>query len=318
MTGYVSSVNMPENPYQKSTDIGVKESNYGPENRQFIGDMNMANYSAQMHQAELLKQRQWALEDANYNSPAELRKRLEQAGYNPSLMSGMVQTANQPVRAATANTPNATMSNMSGYAAARQQAGANLLKAGENIAQSFVTAQNIQNIRADTNLKNSQSVKALSESAMTNQQRSQANDLFNTQKQALIQDLLGKTLENRERDRYYHEQMPEVIKNLRSNTNLSDAKIGEIEANVKDIQSRIDQRLVQNKATREQIKLVQEQTKEIFNRNSTFNQTREQDVKQLEYELLQLKLNLEKYGGVNTNNGSLLNDIKRTIYMLRN
>lgn len=253
LNNYLDAVNMPQNPYQSSTNVGTKEKTYGAENRQFIAETNMAQYNQQAHAAELYQQRQWALQDAEYNSPKAFRQRLEEAGYNPALMAGAVQTANQPVRASTANTPTGSISNMSGYAAAKNAQAANVIKAGENLTASLANAQLMRLQDADINLKNTQSVKTMIDAASTDQQRRFANDLFSYNKQALQSDIANKNADTLLKFRQGTELIDQQIKEIASKTAFNDASVDHI----------INQIANENKLTSAQVAKMKQEASEI-------------------------------------------------------
>lgn len=262
LNGYLGGVDTSQVQYNPISGMGHKG-----EKMQYEADVQMAMYNNQVHEAELLKQRQWALEDAQYNSPAELRKRLEEAGYNPALMSGAIQTANAPVRSATSNTPSGSISNMSGYASARQAAFSNIIQAGQNLSTSYLQSQQAKQVDANINLLNSQSVNTLAAAAKTSQDKQQASDLFSTQKQALEADLVGKVQENSIRKQYYEEVVPQELQKLAQDVNLSNAQIQKIavdvgnqtaltNAQIKDIKQGVKesaQRILQSSATIDQL-----------------------------------------------------------------
>lgn len=250
LTGYYDSSMLPGNAYQDA-------KLYGPERRQTNQELSMADYNNQVHEAELLKQRQWSLEDRDYNSPAEMRKRLEDAGYNPALMSGAIQTANAPVRVSTANSPTASVSNMSGYENAKNQTGSNLIEAGKSLFTAMMTQKQMQAIDSQINLQNSQGIETLSRAAKTDTERKQMSDLFTYQKDALIQNIaLMKSnvdLNNAELSQVIpmrlaqmqkgvqlqDAQIENMAKQLEINKNLTKAEIASIRQNIQESASRI-------------------------------------------------------------------------------
>lgn len=262
LTGYYNSNMLPQSAYENAKF-------YGPEKLQSRQETNMADYNNQVHEAELLKQRKWALEDRDYNSPAEMRKRLEDAGYNPALMSGAIQTANAPVRASSANSPTASVSSMSGYESARNQAGANLIEAGKSLVTAMMTNKQMDSIDSQINLQNSQSIEALSRAAKTDTERQQLSDLFVYQKDAMIQEIaLRKSnvdLNNAELSQVIpmrlatmqkgielqDAQIDNMAKQLGINKALSRAEIASINQAIKESASRI----LNNTETLEQIKI---------------------------------------------------------------
>lgn len=218
LPNYLDSVNLPNNVY--SNQLG-----YGQESKQFKADSAMALYNNQVHQAELLQQRKWALEDAQFNTPAELRKRLEDAGYNPSLMSGMIQTANQQTRGVTANTPQAQSSNMSGYAQADAQNMANVINAGQSLMSTQAQLQAIEQSKAMVGLTNSQAVNQLAQAAKTAQDKVQAKDLFSYQVNALESQIANTQADTQVKQQYYSEMVPAQIARLAKQNEVSDAEI---------------------------------------------------------------------------------------------
>lgn len=308
LTGYLGSSQLPANPYKEG--LG-----YGLEYRQYKGDTAMNQYNQQVHEAELIKQRSWALEDRDYNAPAALKERLREAGYNPALMSGAIQTANQQVRPSSANSPSGPASNMSGHASATQQNIGNLLQAGQNLVTNMMSQKQMQALDADINLKNTQSVKTMADSANTQQQTGFAKELFSTQKDALMQALKQSFLDYNVKDKYYKEQMPAEIQNIQQNTKLSQQEVLNKQAQVKNIYSEITQRGIQNKVSEANINQINAEVTRILNENSTFNKNREEDRKQLTYELQQLELKMRK-SGFNPNSTSIIGELKNTIYSL--
>lgn len=262
LNGYLGNVQLPSNPFSKDNDEKYQFQHHG-EGMQAQADLSMAQYNAQVHESELLKQRQWALEDRDYNSPAELRKRLEAAGYNPSLMSGMVQTANQQVRGSSANSPSSSMNNMSGYASARSAAWGNVIDAGRSIISTMLAGKQMQSLDADINLKNSQSVKTLSESAKTRQDTKFASDLFQTQKNALEADLAGKHLSNQATKQQIEQVIPAQLSRMSKENEYNDAQIRQIAANIDN----------QTKLTNSQVKDIQQAIRESVQRINQSEQT---------------------------------------------
>lgn len=231
LDGYLGQTQLPTNIYESEKRPGHSRGfGWGSEFAQTKTDMSMAQYNNQVHEAELLKQRQWALNDRDYNSPEQLRKRLEAAGYNPSLMSGAIQTANSPVRSASANSPTGQSTNMSGFASANNQAIGNILQAGQSLMSTALNRKQIETMDADINLKNSQSVETLTRSAKTDQDRKFASDLFDNQKNALELDLLNKSLDSDLKTQQLETAIPEQLKNLASQRTLNEAQIKQIQA----------------------------------------------------------------------------------------
>lgn len=311
LTGYVGQTQLPQNPYDKGNEINPRFQ-YKQEYQQHQADVGMAQYNAQLHENELLMQRKWALEDRDYNSPAQLRARLEAAGYNPALMAGAVQTANAPVRASSANTPGGSMSNMAGYASAHNAAMGNIIDAGRSIVSTMLAGKQMQNLDADINLKNSQSIKTLTDSARTKQDTRFASELFGYQKNALELDIKNKKQDWDVKDQYYREVVPAQIKNLNSQTEVNQTK-------VKDLFSEIALRSKQSNLTEVQQRFVEQETVKLFNENSLFNKEREYrsrdyeaGMKQLDYELQAYNKKLQDHG-VNPQSSGLFDSVKRTI-----
>lgn len=313
ITPYVSGVDLPQSPYENN---GNTAFGFNSENRQYKGDTNMAQYNAQLHQAELMQQRQWALQDAEYNAPAALRKRLEEAGYNPALMAGAVQSANAPIRQASANTPGGQSSNMSGYHESSNQALGNVLQAGQNLTSSMLAAKQSQQIDADINLKNSESINTLSNAAKTKQDKEQAAGLYTYQVNAMQQDIFNKMWDNKVKERYYEEQMPEIIKNLKQDRTHSEEDVKRIQQDVKESIAKINQIAAQNKLTEQQTNLVNQEYQKLFNENSTFDKDREIDNKRIENSMNRLRSNLMEQG-INPDAGGLYNEIRRSFYSNR-
>lgn len=252
MTGYVGQTQLPVNPYASSNDPNKRALTYGDEFRQFKADTSMAQYNQQMAEAQLLKQRQWALEDRDYNSPAQLRKRLEEAGYNPSLMQGAIQTANSPVRASTTNTPSTSASNMAQYGSNQNAAVGNLIDAGRSLASTIMQSKQMEGVDAQINLNNSQSIEALSRSAKTNTERIQMSDLFEYQKDALMEDINLKRMDSKLKNYDLSNTLPAQLANIKQSTKLSEAQV----------QNMADQMQLNKKLTTAEINSINQKIKE--------------------------------------------------------
>lgn len=266
MDGYYDHKDMPVNPFdltQKRSRhaIGDLVSNIfsGGAKSQFDADMKMAEYNQQVAEKQLLKQREWALQDRDYNSPAELRKRLEDAGYNPALMSGAIQTANQPVRGSTSSTPSGHASSVGGFS--------NLIQAGKSVVDSMLTAKNMRKIDADIQEVSSRTTKNLSDAAFTKSQQNKVDKLIDYDVQAASLANQRSTLEYQVRLKYYNDIMPRELEKLRSGIDLdygqiqkwsqdlnlqgqlTDAQVGQIKQLIKESSDRI----LTNEEVRKQI-----------------------------------------------------------------
>lgn len=262
LTGYLGSVQLPGNPYEKK--VG-----FGEERGQWNADINMAQYNQQVHEAELLKQREWALADRNYNSPAQLRQRLEDAGYNPALMAGAIQTANAPVRTASANSPTSQATNMSGYASNKTQLGSNILQAGQNLISAVMSEKQMQAIDSQINLQNAQGIETLSRAAKTDAERKNIQDLLPYQKDAMLQNMFWQRADTELKYKEISEIIPQRLKNMQQEVKFSEAQINNMAqqmginkrlsaAEIRGIEQSIKEsasRILNNTETLEQIKL---------------------------------------------------------------
>nr|QJB20172.1 MAG: DNA pilot protein [Microvirus sp.] len=225
LTGYTGNVPVPSvNPYGEGQGEG-RAITYGEEYRGYKADLNMAQYNAQMAEAQLLKQRQWALEDRDYNSPGELRKRLEDAGYNPALMSGAIQTANAPVRGSNASDPGARAGTGQGGSRATT---ANMLQAGQNIISSLMANKQLQQMQSATDLNKSLAVKALSESNLQGSQKRSIDQMLPYQTDALKKDIELKEFDVQLKDQQLREVIPQQVANMQKINELNAAQIAEI------------------------------------------------------------------------------------------
>lgn len=228
LTPYTGNVPVGVNPYAKGQGEG-REITYGEEYRGYKADMSMAQYNAQMAEAQLLKQRQWSLEDRDYNSPAELRKRLEEAGYNPALMSGAIQTANAPVRGAQTSSPGGSAGTGSGGSRA---AIGNMLQAGSNLIETLLARKQAQAIDSQIGLNQSQSIKALSESNLSGTQKKQIDSLLPYSVQSLKMDIQNKEMDVGLKEQQLNEVVPQQIANMQKQVQLMDKQVAEIQNNM--------------------------------------------------------------------------------------
>lgn len=203
-------------------------------------------------------ERFWNLTN-DYNTPLKQRQRLQEAGYNPNLL-------------ASGNTGNATGISSSSALSA-QTSDPSLLNSGAqwtNLGQSMVQAAQVENIKADTELKESQKEKTTEESkglSIDNIYRAlkHGTDL----EEAGVRINLGKSEIDVNKETV--EKIKKECENLAAQTAVSRKKVQEIESvidlNYDKITSQMVERYVSymqlqlNSAeSREKIKLLRAQT----------------------------------------------------------
>lgn len=219
--GYLSNIDLPQNPYSKDFKSD-RALTYGEQHRQFAADLGMAQYNAQIAENQMLMSRAWALEDRenerSYSSPAAQRKRLEEAGYNPALLAGQVQsTVNPPTRGVNPSPSNASASNTAGVSA---RVGANIIEAGKSLISSMQVGKQVQLMDSQIALQRAAAVKELSQASHTDSARRRIDELVLHEKQALeIQNQRNQFEFNLDKQ-YKEDQIRSQLKDLKSSTNL--------------------------------------------------------------------------------------------------
>lgn len=224
LEGYLGGITAPINPYSKP-DKDERALTYGESYRQAKGDISMAQYNQQVAEAQLIKQRQWALEDRDYNAPSALRKRLEEAGYNPALLSGMVQTANAPVRGVQGSTAPGKLSDTSGV---RNQTMANIMQAGQNIVSNMISGKQAQVLDSNVQLNRASAIKELSSAAHSKSAKIRIDELLQYEKNAMELDNYQKQFDLYVDTKYKEEQIITSLNEAAQRINLSDAQIQKI------------------------------------------------------------------------------------------
>lgn len=224
LEGYLGGITTPINPYSKEGK-DERALTYADEYRQARGDISMALYNQQVAEAQLLKQRQWALEDRDYNAPSALRKRLEEAGYNPALMSGMVATANAPVRGVQGSTAPGKLTDLSGV---HNQTLANIMQAGQNIVSNLVSSKQAQVLDSNVQLNRAAAIKEMSQAAFTKSSKFRIDELLEYEKNAMELDNYQKQFDLYIDTNYKEKQIITSLNEAAQRINLTDAQIQKI------------------------------------------------------------------------------------------
>lgn len=225
LEGYLGGITAPVNPYADKNDPDKRALTYGTEYRQTKGDISMSLYNQQVAEAQLLKQRQWALEDRDYNSPSEIRKRMEEAGFNPALMSGMVTTANAPVRGVQGSTSPGKLSDVSGI---HNQTMANIMQAGQNIVSNMVSGKQAELLESNKDLNRAAAIKEMSQAAYTNSSKMRIDQLLNYEADSMKMDIQRKQFDLDVDRKYKEEQIITSLNEAAQRINLTDAQIQKI------------------------------------------------------------------------------------------
>lgn len=146
------------------------------EDRDYANTWEMYN----RQRADALSDRDWM---ANYLSPMNQMARLKAAGLNPNLIYGQINNAAPDTRAASAaGAPQAQFQ----YGRPKISELANIVYGGSNAIQSYLT-QKVQRSQMDsqTNLNQANSIKALSDSKLTDEQW----DILNKGKEQTLKNL---------------------------------------------------------------------------------------------------------------------------------
>lgn len=231
LDGYMAATTPPINPYSKE-EVAKKDRDWSwrEEYRQFQADVAMAQYNQQIAENQLLLQRQWALEDRDvdraYNSPAAIRQRLEEAGYNPALMSGVMQAAQQPpTRAVQGHLSPGQVSNVSGI---HGQKVANMIEAGKSLVSSVVSAKQVDVMKSTEALNRAAAIKNLSEAAFSESAKHRVDELLLHEKNAL-------ELDNKQKMFDYHISVNYREKEILMALNEASQRINKMDAEIQKI-----------------------------------------------------------------------------------
>jgi hypothetical protein len=231
LDGYMAATTPPINPYSKE-EVAKKDRDWSwrEEYRQFQADVAMAQYNQQIAENQLLLQRQWALEDRDadraYNSPAAIRQRLEEAGYNPALMSGVMQAAQQPpTRAVQGHVSPGQVSNVAGI---HGQKVANMIEAGKSLVSSVVSAKQVDVMKSTEALNRAGAIKNLSEAAFSESAKHRVDELLLHEKNALELDNYQKLFDLYIDTNYKEKQIITSLNEAAHRINLTDAQIQKI------------------------------------------------------------------------------------------
>ncbi len=231
LDGYMAATTPPINPYSKE-EVAKKDRDWSwrEEYRQFQADVAMAQYNQQIAENQLLLQRQWALEDRDadraYNSPAAIRQRLEEAGYNPALMAGVMQAAQQPpTRAVQGHVSPGQVSNLAGT---HGQKVANMIEAGKSLVSSVVSAKQVDVMKSTEALNRAGAIKNLSEAAFSESAKHRVDELLLHEKNAL-------ELDNKQKMFDYHISVNYREKEIQMALNEASQRINKMDAEIQKI-----------------------------------------------------------------------------------
>lgn len=179
-----------------------------PKRKQAEHDVEMMRYNQQF--AIEQQSRQW-----EYNTPENQRKRLQEAGYNPALMSGMSAQANTALPAAMGSA-----SNIAGTP--------NIFQNLQSFLSAMLSKKQASVLDSQKEVNEASAIKMLSESAYTKSQKRNLDNLIFYNVQDKIQDIENKKQDLRDKIQRYTEVIPQQIENLIQDNKYTAAKIAEI------------------------------------------------------------------------------------------
>lgn len=204
-----SSQSAPNNPFPSPKGlfdhIGWTLS---PKRKQAEHDVEMMRYNQQF--AIEQQEKQW-----DYNSPINQRKRLQEAGYNPALMSGMSAQANTALPASMGSA-----SNIAGTP--------NVFQNLQSFLSAMLSKKQAGVLDSQKEMNEASAIKMLSESAFTGSQKRNLDNLIAYNVQDKIQDIENKKQDLRDKIQRYQEIVPQLVANMAQDNRFVAAKIAEI------------------------------------------------------------------------------------------
>lgn len=179
-----------------------------PKEMQAQHDIEMMRYNQQF--AVDMQNKQW-----EYNTPTNQRKRLEEAGYNPALMSGMSAQASTALPSAMGSASNVG-------------AQPNVFQNLQSFLSAMLSKKQAGVLDSQREMNEASAIKMLSESAFTGSQKKNLDNLIYYNVQDKIQDIENKKQDLRDKIQRYQEVVPQMVANMAQDNKYVAAKIAEI------------------------------------------------------------------------------------------